>query len=155
MIDVYICRTSPRDFLVMTGMVTFAEARQRGWLQGPLLGDEENSYIVASRSADELIPLLAAESSPNAAESQVMQKLAKSDASGSCVRGYLNVSGFILRKVPEGTALTMIAHAELNGSLPSSLINKFAISTPAAMVQKFRKRSAEVAEKGMDAVLGR
>jgi len=146
--------TSPRDFVVLSGIVSFAEARRRGWLQGPVAGDEEGSYIVASRSADELLPLLD-RASATAAESQALQKLAKSDASASCVRGMLNVSGFILRKVGATTELTMIAHAELNGSLPSALINKFAISTPAKMVQAIQKKSGECAKIGIDAVLGR
>lgn len=146
--------TSSRDFVVVSSSATFAEARKRGWLQGPDLGDEAASYIVVSQAADKLVPLIE-ESSLTATEADAFQKLKRSDAKGSCVRGRLNVSGYILKKVAEGTELSLIAHAEVFAPLPASVVNKFAVAAPAKMVQNIREKSAECAERGIDAVLGR
>lgn len=135
--------TQPRDFVALSGCMSLSEARKWEFLkEGACTDDEDGSFVIASTAAEELLPLLTEE---NATEEELCgrEALRESDEKCKCVRGNLLVSGFLVKKVPEGTELTMIAHSELNGSLPAALINRFAAGEPANIVGRIRSMCLE------------
>jgi len=127
--------TQARDFVALSGCMSLAEARKRGWLgDGSCTDDEEGSYVIASKAAEELMPLL----TPNDATAEARDALSASEAKCGCVRGTLKVSGYLIKSVPDGTEVTIIAHSELNGNLPAALINRFAAAEPAKVAKRIK-----------------
>jgi hypothetical protein len=144
--------TKGRDFVVLTGCVTLADARARGWFQPRAdeqerAGEEGITYVIASREADPLVPLLQVQrgAQPEVAKdanADTWAALNKSVCRKECVRGNLRVSGFLLRPYAGGTEVTMLSHAELNGNIPPKIINKFSVNAPAKMLAAIKKLAA-------------
>merc|ERR1711898_54078 len=137
---------------------------KRGWAMKPAQEEDENknknspadpdpdrTYIIASRSADHVFPLLpapetlseggttrSAASATDVKEAFDSRKqLQRSQDRHECVRGKLHISGYIIRPIqpppPSGAAgtktneislwseVSLVAHSELGGNIPTSL----------------------------------
>lgn len=54
-------------------------------------------------------------------------------------RGTVMVSGYYLKPVEGGTAVTMCAHTDLGGTLPSTIINMLSTSAPIQLLTNLRR----------------
>lgn len=185
--------TSPRDFVILSGCTNLTEAVKRGWApadknkkmnrnknqttaqhdhghESPHLADPDRTYIIASRSADHVFPLLPAPEtlscgSGSGSDADVTEavdsrkQLERSQDRRECVRGKLHISGYIIRPIPPPSdadananevwsEVSLVAHSELGGNIPTSLVNKFAIPAPAKMVHNIKKMALKREQEG-------
>lgn len=109
--------TAPRDFVLCTTL-TCDEMSEEGQEQGQQEQQEEGaspadrkrSYVTSISAWDDLLP-----------------------PQRGFVRGNLLISGYVIEAVPgrpESSRVTMCAHSDLGGQLPSSLINALSVNAP-------------------------